>query len=675
MRITITAFSAAIIGLAACASAPAPQIVELADLPVQEGDAGLLGDLLRREDLRQYDSTAFHGFLHSDAEIVRSFAVRALGRIGDQAAVGPLLHALRDPSLRVRTEAAFALGELGDSSATVIDSLSRLLSSASPDGVEAVAALGKLRSDSARARLERLLQSGADASLSGEALLALVRYPRRPTTTEVAAPYLMHDNAELRWRAAYLMTRSFADPALVPQLIEVARNDSGLVASYAVRGLRAATADSAGRRADALAAVLTRIDDPNPMVRINAIVATAGYRDSTLSTRITPLLTHRDPNTRVTAAQALGVLRGSHAAGALEAIARSVAERPVVRGAALSALMAISPDRALPLATELGASAAWLDRLYAVRAVSAAPSQQGFPLLRNWSSDRDPRVAVAAVEALAGARDTLPQARALFIERLAASDPFVRAAALTGLQRSIEPADQILLFDAYARALRDSVPEAAVAALESIARLAQSNPAVDRSFRIRFPAAADCPHADIRAGLRRHFQMADNCGVQPVARVYERTVRELVIRALREGNPRARITTAGTVVDIELLPVDAPLTVRNFMTLAERGYFDGGRWHRVVPNFVLQDGDPYGNGSGGPGYAIRDEMNRVRYLTGTVGMALSGPDTGGSQFFITHSPQPHLDGGYTVFGRVVNMTPAVYHIAQDDVIERIEILW
>jgi cyclophilin family peptidyl-prolyl cis-trans isomerase len=93
--------------------------------------------------------------------------------------------------------------------------------------------------------------------------------------------------------------------------------------------------------------------------------------------------------------------------------------------------------------------------------------------------------------------------------------------------------------------------------------------------------------------------------------------------------------------------------VENLLRLAEHGYFDGQEWPRMVPNFVLQGGDPRGDTSGGPGYAIRDEINRERYLRGTLGMALSGPDTGGSQFFIAHSPQPHLDGTYTVFGRVV----------------------
>jgi cyclophilin family peptidyl-prolyl cis-trans isomerase len=88
--------------------------------------------------------------------------------------------------------------------------------------------------------------------------------------------------------------------------------------------------------------------------------------------------------------------------------------------------------------------------------------------------------------------------------------------------------------------------------------------------------------------------------------------------------------------------------------LATSGYYNGTRFHRVIPNFVAQDGDPTGSGSGGPGTSIRDELNRHRYVRGAVGMALSGPDTGGSQYYLTLTPQPHLDGGYTVFARVVD---------------------
>ena len=93
----------------------------------------------------------------------------------------------------------------------------------------------------------------------------------------------------------------------------------------------------------------------------------------------------------------------------------------------------------------------------------------------------------------------------------------------------------------------------------------------------------------------------------------------------------------------------------------------------MVPNFVVQGGDPRGDGSGGPGHAIRDELNRRRYLRGTLGMALSGPDTGGSQFFIAHSPQPHLDGGYTVFGQVIGGADVLDRIVQGDRIVRITV--
>ncbi len=120
----------------------------------------------------------------------------------------------------------------------------------------------------------------------------------------------------------------------------------------------------------------------------------------------------------------------------------------------------------------------------------------------------------------------------------------------------------------------------------------------------------------------------------------------------KNGSVRAVFTTAKGNFTIDLLPEDAPLTVDNFIKLANAKYFDGLEVHRVVPNFVMQDGDPIGNGSGGPGWTIRCEINMVPYTRGAVGMALSGKDTGGSQWFVTHSPQPHLDGGYTVFGRV-----------------------
>ena len=106
---------------------------------------------------------------------------------------------------------------------------------------------------------------------------------------------------------------------------------------------------------------------------------------------------------------------------------------------------------------------------------------------------------------------------------------------------------------------------------------------------------------------------------------------------------------------IEFFDEDAPNTVKNFKNLIQDGFYDGLNFHRVIPNFVIQGGCPNGTGTGGPGYHIPCEINTQKHLTGSLSMAHAGKDTGGSQFFICYSPQPHLDGVHTVFGKTPDM--------------------
>jgi peptidyl-prolyl cis-trans isomerase B (cyclophilin B) len=126
-------------------------------------------------------------------------------------------------------------------------------------------------------------------------------------------------------------------------------------------------------------------------------------------------------------------------------------------------------------------------------------------------------------------------------------------------------------------------------------------------------------------------------------------------------------TTKGTI-EIELFTQHAPVTVNNFVFLTRQGFYDGVVFHRVIPNFVIQGGDPTGSGMGGPGYRFQDETqgNPNKHETGVLSMANAGPNTNGSQFFITHSPQPHLNGKHTVFGKVVNGMDVVNAIRQGD---------
>ena len=123
----------------------------------------------------------------------------------------------------------------------------------------------------------------------------------------------------------------------------------------------------------------------------------------------------------------------------------------------------------------------------------------------------------------------------------------------------------------------------------------------------------------------------------------------------------------GGEIRMEFYPKDAPKTVENFVALAKKGFYNGLTFHRVVPDFVVQGGCPKGNGTGGPGYTIKAEFNTQKHLRGAVAMARSQhPDSAGSQFYICYGPTPHLDGSYTVFGRVVAGIEHVDRIKQGD---------
>ncbi len=141
---------------------------------------------------------------------------------------------------------------------------------------------------------------------------------------------------------------------------------------------------------------------------------------------------------------------------------------------------------------------------------------------------------------------------------------------------------------------------------------------------------------------------------------------------------KAVIDTTKGRIELDLFPEHAPKTVNNFVFLAREGFYDGVKFHRVINNFMIQGGDPTGTGRGGPGYKFQDETygNPLKHETGVLSMANAGPNTNGSQFFITHAPQPHLDGKHTVFGKVADAESmkVVNAIRQDDVMDTVTIV-
>ncbi|MBE9076109.1 peptidylprolyl isomerase [Romeria aff. gracilis LEGE 07310] len=135
---------------------------------------------------------------------------------------------------------------------------------------------------------------------------------------------------------------------------------------------------------------------------------------------------------------------------------------------------------------------------------------------------------------------------------------------------------------------------------------------------------------------------------------------------------RAIMETEKGTINLDLFDQDAPGTVENFVKLSKEGFYDGLIFHRVIPNFMIQGGCPQGTGTGGPGYKIKCEINDNKHQAGSLSMAHAGPNTGGSQFFICHAPQPHLDGVHTVFGKTENMD-VVNSIQKGDKITSVKI--
>jgi cyclophilin family peptidyl-prolyl cis-trans isomerase len=259
----------------------------------------------------------------------------------------------------------------------------------------------------------------------------------------------------------------------------------------------------------------------------------------------------------------------------------------------------------------------------------------------------------------------------VLLDRLKSEDLTVRVAAANALADLKVSAAARPLADAYRAWAAEPTYVPRAAALGALAKLdpAAARPVLnealkDRDWAVRVRALAL---------LREQGVTGMDDAIRPAAP--GRPVDDAPSKATVAPpfSPHAFIDTDKGTIEIELAVLDAPLTVSNFVALARKGFFKNVPIHRVVPDFVVQGGDPRGDGEGGPGYSIRDELNERPYLRGIVGMALDWKDTGGSQFFVTHSPQPHLDARYTVFGHVVAGMDVVDGLSLWDVIRNVRI--
>lgn len=670
-----------------------------------DSEIRLYARLMAMTDSRTLDRALVDSSLASSWAPLRAATALAIGQTGAARGMSAVLVARRlisDRDITVASNAAYALGLLRDSAG--VGTLASALTGPPRVAREAAWSLGEIGAPARSIILAAMASPGTDEALMIQLLLAAAKL--RPVPVEELRPYLrMADRPSVVWAAAYAISRTRA-AAGARDLIEMAASPliaarvsaatprpeivpgrAGTAEVYMssassvqraraeiARGLtKSATGDSLAP--PAIAVLLKLAGDAHPHVRINAVRSLATFGSQT-AVAVTRAASDADANVRIAAAQSVGTVLDS-VAGPWTALWQRDTGL-TYRAGILSSAARVGALRQ-NLASWL-THTDWRVRAAAVTALDASKNRQfalasAMPMLR----DPDARVRAAAYGALTGA-DTAqlsPGVHGALVAGLTDSDFMVRATALGTLARHARAGDVPAVLASYEQAGRDSSNDARIAGVRYLAAAWRRDSAsFSPALRVRVSSLRPSDDPLVRAeaaGAGVFSTWSAPLGQPRPLSWYENVVRSYVLPALNGRTQRATIQTPRGDIVLELFGADAPMTVWNFMTLARSGHYRGTAFHRVVPNFVAQDGDPRGDGNGGPGYSIRDEMNPRRYDRGALGMALSGPDTGGSQYFIAHSPQPHLDGHYTVFGRVVRGYPALDALVQGDRILQITV--
>jgi cyclophilin family peptidyl-prolyl cis-trans isomerase/HEAT repeat protein len=683
--------------------------------------------IIRTEDERRWD-TDLQTLLADKNASVRHRAALAAGRIGDERAVPMLISLLqKDSDEGVRAMAAFGLGEIESANAAdaLIAALSRDPREFAEIRARAVEALGKIaaalpKSEEARARPMKQailgtleFESARRSAPESEVILlgftaALRARPENPG--RVIARFLGYSDPRIRADAANTLARLKLNDGNA-ELRKLLIDDPDPIVRASAARVLGATEDKTSF--DAL--VGRAIKDGDLRVRVSAIRALGSLKEARATEPLIKRgmsLSHeslraRPPETNeaLEVATTLGrLLQGTDNKDALSwlrkvredlnqaapeveiAFARISTSRYVAelatdgdaRRKAQTTIM-VNWKAASSLAQALGEIAAQPDPIKNKNGAADQAQNILRAMLdyRNSGLKINTLVAVHSeyaipdvLRALAAFKPT--DLAAVLRKHLKQSDVIIRATAAELLADA--PPDENntrSLVAALPPALQDKdLNDAALAILDALGK--QKNATTNDAIKTALDSMDHLLRRKAVALLEANGvgDFSSRIGIVQTRHTtadYERAIGRIGKQV------RATVNTGKGSFVIEFLPEDAPLTLDNFVMLAGKGYFNGQTVPRVVPNFVIQTGDPRGDQNGGPGYQIRCEINERPYDRGAVGMALSGKDTGGSQWFVTHSPQPHLDGGYTVFGQVITGMDVVDRIVRGDLIRSITI--
>ena len=636
--------------------------------------------ILMAEDRREV-TPALLAAAESDDAAHRALAARAIARIDESGAVDTLRRMARDPDVQVRSNAVFGLGLVGgDAAAAAV--LAAVDDEAPEVRIHAAAALGVLNADESVTGLGRLLY---DASPT--VVLSAIYATASVTEAEFAAERLLQlaggRDPELRFAAIHVLSRLAAEPRRLSfdtrrevrvRALELAKSITPVVRIDAARALRIPVGDDE-------AATLGRLtEDPDPEVKVAAIRSLT-FPGAPIEPFLSETLTDDNERVLLASVQGLGRMRGSDV---IEVLSRIVIydEREWLREIAALSLGPADPDFAAGVARGLSGDESPGIRRAAARLLAGRTDRQSLQLAAKLAVDDDPSVRRAAIPALGGSDDPLSR---ILEPNVNDDTPGIRPAVARAVAQKLER-----------EALGEDDREDCLALLERLASIARENG--ERETLLETVAAAERYGAAPRvrtlldAGLGSEWHDVRRRAGLALGRLYQEDVRDRLgppnDRTLDDyrriaawaRSPRAariKMERPGFIpaeFTVRLDTEKAPLTAWNFAQLAADGFYDGMPIQRVEPGFVVQTGDPLGEGSGGPGYSIRDEIAADAFLTGTLAMASPGADSAGSQWFITLSRQPQLMGRYTAFGSVVQNFPGVVGLLlPGDLVVRVEV--
>jgi len=629
--------------------------------------------ILRAEDARQVDAPALTEAVAASDARLRSRAALAYGRIAQAPGIGPLVGLLGDSEAEVRRTAAFSLGQFGwvdarkGHEAEMVAGILPLLSEREASvRSRAIAALSKLAEPDAVTQAATPLLRDADLEVRAQAALALFRTRQMarardpkampaslPEATFMTLASLGADaEVEVRRAVSYFFSRN-TEPRALDLAQQFLRDSDVWVRLNAVLALRR-IADPAS-----MPALLGATADSEYTVRVAAVQALASLKQIDKI----PAERQSDPVFHVRAAVA-DAYASSDTLGeqALEHLS-SQDPSPTVKARALVALAGRRKAAAAPLLMSALDNDSQEVRAAAVSSASALglSSAEATTLLMRGLSDRTERVRVAALEQLG----EIPEAWAYQAIQTALSAPGLAergtAAGVLGTRK--EPERTALAW----RAFMESAEHRWRDVRQSLLDVFAADMSSDSTEHLR--TAARDPERQVAAYARELLLSRGQSDVpEPPVEIY---VRSPYREQRFSKNPIVVLTTSQGDFEVECFAEDAPVHVASFIGLVREGKYDGLPWHRVVPNFVIQGGDPDGSGYGDAGYSLRAEINEHRYERGTLGMPRGESfDSGGSQLFFTHLPTPHLDGQYTVFGQIRKGTEVIDRIEQGDRILR-----